>query len=111
MRAALLALLLAIPASAMESSGRARMEQRIEEALRRGSERAEDAVREELDKALWTGSSPLDVIRRSVSTKAARRAVWFLASDELGGRDTGSEGFVKAAEWAEKRFEKAGLKP
>lgn len=35
----------------------------------------------------------------------------YLASDELEGRDTGSEGIEKAAQFIEKHFQKKGLKP
>ncbi|MFD2564915.1 M28 family peptidase [Aquimarina rubra] len=35
----------------------------------------------------------------------------FLASDELEGRDTGSEGLEKAAKFIEKEFEKSGVEP
>ncbi len=37
--------------------------------------------------------------------------VAFLADDRLEGRDTGSEGHRKAAEYVAREFEKAGLKP
>src|SRR5262245_15931142 len=36
--------------------------------------------------------------------------VQFLADDKLKGRDTGSAGFEKAAEYVAEQFEKAGLK-
>ncbi len=35
----------------------------------------------------------------------------FLASDDLGGRDTGSEGLEKAAEFIEKEFKEYGIAP
>ncbi|AXT56516.1 M20/M25/M40 family metallo-hydrolase [Aquimarina sp. AD1] len=35
----------------------------------------------------------------------------FLASDELGGRDTGSEGLEKAAKFIEEEFKKSGIDP
>ncbi len=35
----------------------------------------------------------------------------FLASDELGGRDTGSEGLEKAAQFIEEEFKKYGIAP
>lgn len=40
-----------------------------------------------------------------------KKDVTFLASDELEGRDTGSEGERKAAEFLAKRFEQLGLTP
>ncbi len=46
--------------------------------------------------------------------KAAERwwsHVQFLADDKLEGRDTGSEGYRKAAEYVAERFRRAGLKP
>ena len=37
--------------------------------------------------------------------------VQYLADDKLEGRDTGSEGFAKAAAYVTEQFEKAGLRP
>src|ERR1019366_1991315 len=37
--------------------------------------------------------------------------VQFLASDDLRGRDTGSDGYRRAAEYVPKKFADAGLQP
>lgn len=46
-----------------------------------------------------------------VSLQTATQAVEFLASDELQGRNTGTEGIDKAATYIEQAFAKAGVKP
>ncbi|BBM01217.1 M28 family metallopeptidase [Microbulbifer sp. GL-2] len=47
----------------------------------------------------------------SASTDHIRRDVDYLASAELAGRDTGSEGYRKAAQYVAQQFERMGLAP
>lgn len=47
----------------------------------------------------------------SITTEKVKETVSFLASDELAGRSTLSEGFEKAADHVAQRFQQAGLKP
>jgi hypothetical protein len=47
----------------------------------------------------------------SITKAELRDQIFFLASDELEGRDTGSEGFAMAALYAVTQFKMAGLKP
>lgn len=47
----------------------------------------------------------------SFSEKAVKKHVSYLASDELEGRGTGTEGEKKAAAYIAKQFKKAGLSP
>lgn len=47
----------------------------------------------------------------AVNAEDVRQAVEFLASDDLEGRDTGSPGIEKAAEYIEKVFAEHGVKP
>ncbi len=47
----------------------------------------------------------------STTPEEVNRIMSFLASDELSGRDTGSIGLEKAAQFAEAEFTKYGLKP
>ncbi|GAA4278234.1 M28 family metallopeptidase [Aquimarina mytili] len=44
-------------------------------------------------------------------TSEVERIMNFMASDELAGRDTGSEGLEKAAKFIEKEFKKNGIQP
>ena len=50
---------------------------------------------------------PLD----SITKAELRDQIFFLASDELEGRDTGSEGFAIAAMYAVSQFKMSGLEP
>jgi hypothetical protein len=47
----------------------------------------------------------------SITKAELRDQIFFLASDELQGRDTGSEGFAMAAIYAVTQFKMAGLEP
>ena len=47
----------------------------------------------------------------TITIKELKDHVYFLASDEMKGRVTGTEEYNKAAKYAEKEFETAGLKP
>ncbi len=49
--------------------------------------------------------------RTEIITPDARTIVSYLASDELGGRDNGSEGIHKAALFIERYFESLNIKP
>lgn len=52
------------------------------------------------------------VVSVNVTTSAEVKDILsFLASDELNGRDTGSEGYEKAGQFVESEFQKYGLKP
>ncbi|MCK7591852.1 M28 family peptidase [Subsaxibacter sp. CAU 1640] len=46
-----------------------------------------------------------------ITSGELRESVTYLASDELQGRDTGSEGIEKAAIFIEEKFKKYGVKP
>ena len=46
-----------------------------------------------------------------VDAEDLKKHAYYLASDELGGRYTGSEGQIKAAEYIAKHFQKLGLRP
>lgn len=46
-----------------------------------------------------------------VTSKELKETVTYLASDELQGRDTGSEGIEKAAVYLENKFKEYGVKP
>lgn len=105
--AAVLSLLLPLAA---ESPSSTRIERRLRKALENGEQRAASGIGEELDAVLRPGST-LASIRRFIRFDACNEAVRYLASDELEGRDTGSEGHLKAAKWAADRFADAGLKP
>jgi len=52
----------------------------------------------------WPHPAPLAPTRLQTDLR-------FLASDELGGRETGSFGAAVAADWIEQRFRKLGLEP
>jgi len=65
-------------------------------------------------RALWVFVvlTPLAIFAASVPDGARWWSyVQFLASDDLQGRNTGSEGHRKAAEFVAAQFERAGLKP
>ena len=47
----------------------------------------------------------------SITKAELRDQIFFLASDELEGRDTGSEGFAMAALYAVTQFKMSGLEP
>ncbi|MBT8294811.1 MAG: M20/M25/M40 family metallo-hydrolase [Gramella sp.] len=47
----------------------------------------------------------------NISVEEVKEDLFFLASDELNGRETGSVGIEKAATYLEKRFSEIGLKP
>ena len=109
MRLAILAaVLIAIPAAVLADSPSPRLDRRIEKALADSNARAESQMKEILERELHPGSS-LAVIRSAVTFDACREGVTYLAGDELGGRDTGSEGHRKATEWAAGVFKEAGL--
>jgi Zn-dependent M28 family amino/carboxypeptidase len=54
---------------------------------------------------------PSTISAQKISEKQMTKDVGYLASDELEGRDTGSEGAAKAAAYVANRFEKLGLTP
>ncbi len=63
-----------------------------------------------------TAAEAFDELPEYVGSAELTRAeleghVRFLASDELGGRDTGSAGALRAAEYIAREFERAGLAP
>ncbi len=105
--AAVFSLLLPLAAESPSSS---RIERRLRKALEDGEQRTASAIGEELDAALRPGSS-LAAIRSFIRFDSCREDIYYLASDELAGRDTGAEGHRKAAQWAADRFAAAGLKP
>jgi hypothetical protein len=47
----------------------------------------------------------------SITKAELQDQIFYLASDELGGRDTGSEGYAMAALYAVTQFKKSGLEP
>ncbi len=51
------------------------------------------------------------MLAKTTTSSAVKDIMSFLASDELGGRDTGSEGLEKAAQFIETEFKKYGLTP
>lgn len=51
------------------------------------------------------------LVAQKISEKQIKKDIEFLASDELEGRDTGSPGAAKAADYVANRFEKLGLTP
>ena len=53
----------------------------------------------------------VDTNSNSVTATEVKETVAFLASDDLLGRDTGSEGIEEAATYLEKQFKSFGLKP
>ncbi len=58
-----------------------------------------------------SAESVKDIKIEQVKAEEVQRILSFLASDELEGRDTGSEGLEKAAQFIEKEFEKYGVSP
>ncbi|MCE9583848.1 MAG: M28 family peptidase [Planctomycetes bacterium] len=104
--AALLAVFLPLFAETPSSS---RIERRLKKALEDGQQSAGSGLAADLDAALRPGST-LAAIRKAITFDACRSDIYFLASDELEGRDTGSVGHRKAAQWAADRFAEAGLK-
>ena len=50
-------------------------------------------------------------VKQIVKSADVKKHLIYLASDELQGRATGSEGIEKAAEYITKQFEKSGIKP
>ncbi|RMB57176.1 M20/M25/M40 family metallo-hydrolase [Dokdonia sinensis] len=55
--------------------------------------------------------TPAPGILGSSKTTSVRKTMEFLASDDLGGRDTGSPGIQKAAKYIEGRFTRSNIKP
>jgi len=53
----------------------------------------------------------IDKVTNNISYEEFNKHLEFLASDKLKGRETGSEGYAKAAEYAADRFNSNGLKP
>ncbi len=51
------------------------------------------------------------LLAQKISEKQMKKDIEYLASDELEGRDTGSPGEAKAADYVAKRFDKLGLTP
>lgn len=93
-----------------ESPRASRIERRLKKALEDSGQRAASGIAEDIDAALLPGT-PLASLRRLVRFDQCREDVYFLAGDGLEGRDTASEGHLKAARWAADRFAAAGLKP
>jgi hypothetical protein len=108
--AAAAALFAALLPLAAESPSTNRIERRLRKALEDSEQRAASGIAEDLDAALRPGSMAAK-IRKAVRFDSCREDIYFLASDELAGRDTASEGHRKAATWAADRFAEAGLKP
>jgi membrane-associated protease RseP (regulator of RpoE activity) len=61
--------------------------------------------------AIFPSSSRLEAEEATVLEENLRRHVAFLASDELGGRDSGEPGLEVAAEYVALRFKEFGLAP
>jgi hypothetical protein len=87
-----------------------RLEKRIEKALTDAAQRTESDLREILEAELHPGT-PLAKIRAQITFDDCRDTVFWLADDERGGRDTGSEGHGKAAQFVADRMAEAGLQP
>ncbi len=51
------------------------------------------------------------LMAQKISEKQMKKDIEYLASDELEGRDTGSPGEAKAADYVANRFKKLGLEP
>ncbi|MEK7468234.1 MAG: M28 family peptidase [Planctomycetota bacterium] len=105
--AAVFAVLLPLAA---ESPSTRTIERRLRKALEDSEQRAASGIAEDLEAALRPGSMIAN-IRKAVRFDACREDIYFLAGDELEGRDTASAGHRKAANWAAERFADAGLKP
>ncbi|WP_298542881.1 M28 family peptidase [uncultured Aquimarina sp.] len=58
-------------------------------------------------KEVTTAQSPMS----NITASDVETIMNFLASDALGGRDTGSEGLEKAAKFIEQEFKKSGIAP
>ncbi|KAF0242320.1 MAG: peptidase [Planctomycetota bacterium] len=108
--AAIAALFAALLPLAAESPSSNRIERRLHKALEDSEQRAASGIAEDLEAALRPGST-IAKIRKAVRFDTCREDIFFLAGDELEGRDTGSEGHRKAGAWAAERFANAGLKP
>ncbi|WP_229720464.1 M28 family metallopeptidase [Winogradskyella helgolandensis] len=54
---------------------------------------------------------PNDDVKPTITQEAIKNSMEYLASDELGGRETGSEGLEKAAVFIENYFKSNGIKP
>lgn len=105
--AALLAVVLPLAAERPDTS---RLERRLKKCLEESEQRASSELGEDLDAALGTDKT-LAAIRKRVTFDRCKEDIYFLACDDLKGRDTGSEGHRKAAQWAADKFAEAGLKP
>src|SRR5210317_1382378 len=57
----------------------------------------------------FTGCEQAD--KHESAIKSLQNDISFLASDQLEGRETGSEGALKAAEFLAERFQEIGLEP
>jgi Tol biopolymer transport system component len=55
----------------------------------------------------WIDSDPAELVNED----NLKKHIYYLASDELKGRLTGSEGETKAANYLSSEFKKLGLKP
>jgi hypothetical protein len=55
----------------------------------------------------WVDSDPAELVNED----NLKKHIYYLASDELKGRLTGSEGETKAANYLSSEFKKLGLKP
>lgn len=53
----------------------------------------------------------IDSVTNNISYEEFNTHLEFLADDELKGRDTGSEGYAKAADYVAEKFKANGLKP
>ncbi|PLX18752.1 MAG: hypothetical protein C0597_05905 [Marinilabiliales bacterium] len=53
----------------------------------------------------------IDEVTNNIYYKEFSKHLEYLASDELKGRDTGSEGYAKAAEYIAQQFKNSGLEP
>lgn len=60
---------------------------------------------------LITTGQPSNLNKYNVSVEEVQEDLNYLASDELEGRNTGSEGIEKAAKFIEQNFEEFGLQP
>ncbi|WP_244954764.1 M28 family metallopeptidase [Winogradskyella helgolandensis] len=54
---------------------------------------------------------PNEDVKPTITQEAIKNSMEYLASDELGGRETGSEGLEKAAVFIENYFKSNGIKP
>jgi hypothetical protein len=78
-------------------------------AARKGAGLAAAAGLASLASALAAGAAALDL--EALAAPSLERHVRFLASDELGGRETGSAGLEEAARYLGARLRDAGLEP